>query len=95
MNTIIDEALDMFGEDAQVRMVFEEFAELQNAICKFYRKRASREEVINERVDVQIVLKYIDRIFQITEEDIAEYERKKLTHIRNLIEQKRSTINGE
>lgn len=95
MNTIFDEALEIFGEEAQVRMIFEEMAELQDAICKYYRKRCGRDKVIEERVDLHIVLKYIDRILGITEEDIAERERRKLEHIRNLIEQKRSTSNGE
>ena len=95
MITIHAEALEVFGEEAQIKVVFGELAELQDAICKWYRSRATREKVVEERVDVKIVLGYIDEMFGITEAEIAEYEQRKIARIRNLIEQKRSTINGE
>lgn len=95
MKTIHAEALEVFGEEHQIKVLFGELAELQDAICKWYQNRATRDNVVEERVDVKIVLKYLDEMFNITEAEIEEYERRKIAHIRNLIEQKRSTINGE
>ena len=49
-------ALDTYGADAQTLMLFEEMAELQNALCKLERGRGHVSAVAEEIADVQIML---------------------------------------
>ena len=53
---IFRKALDTFGAEAQTRMVFEEFAELQKELCKNARGKDNRTEIAEEIADVQIML---------------------------------------
>lgn len=52
---ILRHALATFGIEAQTKMLFEEMAELQNALCKLDRGRATSEDVITEIADVMIM----------------------------------------
>lgn len=49
-------ALDTFGAEAQTRMVFEEFSELQKEFCKHSRGKDNTAEIAEEIADVQIML---------------------------------------
>lgn len=55
LKSICKEALDTFGLEKQVDMCIEECAELQNALMKFRRGRATLEDVRTEIADVQIM----------------------------------------
>lgn len=83
-------ALEQWGAKAQINMLFEEMAELQNAICKFFRNRASCNEVITEIADVQIMAQQMqvlfgndnvkaerDRKFERLKKRLAKYEAEK------------------
>ena len=49
---IYKRALLLFGTDAQIKMFFEEAAELQNALCKLARGRDSADHVAEEIADL-------------------------------------------
>lgn len=49
---IIQLAIQTYGKEAQTRMLFEEMAELQNALCKLSRGRGTVSDVCEEIADV-------------------------------------------
>ena len=49
-------ALDKWGNDAQMHMVFEECGELMSALAKVYRNRSTAEDVLTELADVSIMV---------------------------------------
>ena len=61
--SICKEALDEFGLDKQIDMTIEECAELQNALMKYRRGRASLEDVQTEIADVQIMCEQMSIAF--------------------------------
>lgn len=52
---VYSQALNKWGAESQIMMLFEEMAELQNAICKYSRKRNNIYDVATEIADVQIM----------------------------------------
>ena len=53
---LLKTALSTYGAEAQTKMVFEEFAELQKELCKHSRGKQNREEIAEEIADVRIML---------------------------------------
>ena len=64
---IYKRALLLFGTDAQIKMFFEEAAELQNALCKLARGRDSADHVAEEIADLTIMLEQLRLIFSCNE----------------------------
>lgn len=60
---IIKRAIDTFGKDAQIQMLFEEMAELQNALCKLARNRGTADQVCEEIADVMIMCLQMAHIY--------------------------------
>ena len=60
---IIQRAIDTYGKEAQIQMLFEEMAELQNAICKLSRGRGTAGDVCEEIADVMIMCFQMAQIF--------------------------------
>lgn len=59
-------ALEAFGAEAQITMVFEEMAELQDVLCKFLRGRVdedTRTHIAEEIADVEIMLCQMKMLF--------------------------------
>ncbi len=54
--TTLEEAIEVYGEDLQKQVAIEEMAELTKEICKDFRGKDNREQIIEEIVDVYIVL---------------------------------------
>ena len=84
-------ALRKWGEDAQVFMAFEEFAELQETICHARRKNkiVFKCDLISELADVIIMLEQIKVIFDITEGEILVEKDKKLERLEEMITSKK------
>ena len=61
--SIFEEAVRIFGFEAQLKMVEEECAELINAICKYYRGRNTSADIIEEAVDVSFMIEQLKFIF--------------------------------
>lgn len=72
---LCQEALDLWGIDAQVWMAVEEMAELTNALCKMKRGRNNPEDIITEIADVQIMMQQLQLFFGKEEVD-TERNRK-------------------
>lgn len=65
-NAVFKDAIEVFGEDAQILMVFEEMAELQKELCKWMRNGNSVElthNIAEEIADVEIMLDQMKLIF--------------------------------
>lgn len=83
---VLKSAIETFGEDSQINMLFEECAELIDALCKYRRGRCTEENVITEIADVLIMAEQMSIIFG---EDAVEREkRRKLNRLQQRIERK-------
>ena len=81
-------ALSRYGAQAQITMVFEEMAELQDVLCKFLRGRVDGETLDNiaeEIADVGIMLDQMMVEFQV-EDAVAEQRAFKVQRLRERIE---------
>ena len=59
----IKRAIETYGKEAQTQMLFEEMAELQNAICKLSRGRGTASDVCEEIADVMIMCLQMAQIY--------------------------------
>ena len=60
---VIKLAIKTYGKEAQTQMLFEEMAELQNAICKLNRGRGTAGDVCEEIADVMIMCLQMAQIY--------------------------------
>ena len=63
---IYKQALEKWGSDAQILMVFEEMSELQKELCKNWRGKNNVEQIAEEIADVEIVLAELKMIYGIS-----------------------------
>ena len=56
-------AVETYGQESQKQMLFEEMAELQNALCKLARGRGSADQVCEEIADVMIMCFQMAQIY--------------------------------
>ena len=56
-------AIKTYGKEAQTQMLFEEMAELQNALCKLARGRGTAGDVCEEIADVMIMCFQMAQIY--------------------------------
>lgn len=76
---IIKLAISTYGKEAQTQMLFEEMAELQNAICKLSRGRATVGDVCEEIADVMIMCFQMAQIYGVTRvEQLATFKMRRL-----------------
>lgn len=81
---IFEQAIKTYGEEAQVKMVLEEVAELQKEICKLWRGRDNIQAIAEEVADVGIMLDQLKLILDITE-DVQQFREKKITRLKERI----------
>lgn len=75
---ILEGAVSLYGEQAQIDMMIEEMSELTKALCKYKRAQTDRtvDAVREEMADVQIMLNQMALVFgDFNEEEIAKLER--------------------
>lgn len=84
MSVICGDALKKFRFQSQLHVLFEEMAELQNAICKELRGRDSKEHIAEEIADVEIMLEQMKIHYQVRE-TARRKRRKKLERLRERI----------
>lgn len=80
--------LSRYGAQAQITMVFEEMAELQDVLCKFLRGRVDGDTCANiaeEIADVGIMLDQMAIEFEV-EDAVAELRAFKIRRLRERIE---------
>lgn len=78
-------AIAEFGAENQKKMLFEELAELQNAVCKYDRGRGSKDSIAEEIADVRIMIEQIIRIYRIPEEQVEVWKNKKLARLSEIL----------
>ena len=83
-------ALDTFGKNSQINMMFEEMAELQKELCKNGRGRRNVVEIAEEIADVQIMLEQMIILFDCRAE-VTDWETIKLLRLRREIEDARDS----
>ena len=72
---ILQNAIDTYGEKAQVDLFFEESAELTKALLKARRYGTDHEriaDIVDEIADVTICLEYLTLIYSQTAPDLCE-----------------------
>lgn len=84
---IVKRAIETFGKDAQIQMLFEEMAELQNAICKLSRGRGTAGDVCEEIADVMIMCFQMAQIFGAKAvEQAANFKMRRLKYRLNRVD---------
>jgi hypothetical protein len=84
--SIYQRAIEIWGQDAQIRMVVEELSELIVAVCQYERKRIPVYEVASEIADVEIMLEQLRSMLG-SEKTISRLvTEKKLAKLRRLEE---------
>lgn len=78
-------ALSRYGAQAQITMVFEEMAELQEALCRHLRGRVIMpEHIAEELADVGIMLDQMAILFEL-EDEVAQQRAYKVRRLRERI----------
>lgn len=84
---VIKLAIQTYGKEAQTQMLFEEMAELQNAICKLNRGRGTAGDVCEEIADVMIMCLQMAQIYgPKAVEQMAQYKINRLKNRLNSVE---------
>ena len=82
--TIILSAIETFGKEHQIGKLFEEIAELEEAIIKNHFGRDNAEHIAEEIADVEIMLDQIKLLFA-DDELLTKYRAAKLARLRHMI----------
>ena len=88
-NEICRAALEAFGAESQITMVFEEMAELQDVLCKFLRGRVdedTRTHIAEEIADVEIMLQQMKILFDCAGQ-VETFRRYKLERLAERIKE--------
>ena len=81
LNELFKKAIEVFGEDAQYRMVIEETSELTKEICKHFRGDNNEHRIDEEMADVAIMLSQLAIMLEIDSDefnDILNYKAERL-----------------
>lgn len=90
---IIRSAIATYGKEAQTQMLFEEMAELQNAICKLNRGRGTEGDVCEEIADVMIMCLQMAQIYG--QKAVEWMAQKKMRRLRDRLNATASAKGGE
>lgn len=86
---ILEKAIEVYGEDLQKQVAIEEMAELTKEICKDFRGKDNREQIIEEIVDVYIVLEQLLIMYDINATEFSEMRFNKITRLRERLEKEK------
>jgi NTP pyrophosphatase (non-canonical NTP hydrolase) len=78
------EAIDKWGEDAQVKMLYEECGELIAAVAQFSRGRTSHHDVMTELADVSIMVEQLATMMNF--DDYEKEKDRKLMRLKERLE---------
>lgn len=71
IETVIQKAIDTYGYDLQKQVAIEEMAELTKEICKDFRGKENRDNIIEEIADVQIMIYQLMAMYSISDVDLS------------------------
>lgn len=94
MYMVFDKAIEKYGAEAQLNVLFEEMAELQNAICKYKRGRATVEQIAEEIADVSNMLVQTLMIFD-CQELYEKYLDDKIDRLFDNLNKEAGAVNDE
>lgn len=84
MKRLLREILDYYGKDKQLLVVYEELAELTQAITKHERGiTKNTNNIIEETAHVLIVLEYVKMIYGFDDTDIKDEVEKKIQKLQH------------
>ena len=93
---LFERAFNLWGADAQVKMLNEEIGELLAAMGKFDRRRVGVHDVITELADVSIMVEQMADLFGYEEfEKEKDYQLTRLEERLNKYERERIERNSE
>ena len=87
--TTLEEAIEVYGEDLQKQVAIEEMAELTKEICKDFRGKDNREQIIEEIVDVYIVLEQLLIMYDINATEFSETMVNKIRRLKERLEKEK------
>lgn len=74
-------AIETYGKEAQTQILFEEMAELQNALCKLARGRGTADQVCEEIADVMIMCLQMAQLYG--PKDVEWWANYKITRLKD------------
>lgn len=86
---LLQQAIDVWGEDAQVLMAVEECSELITILAQYWRGRKTKEEVAEEIADVSIMMRQLRLIFGY--QTVNEYEAGKIVRLKQRLDKWRES----
>lgn len=81
VETVIQKAIDTYGYDLQKQVAIEEMSELTKEICKDFRGKENRENIIEEIADVDIMLTQLMIIYNIKPYELDKVKTNKLVRL--------------
>lgn len=79
--TILEKAIETYGADLQKQVAIEEMAELTKEICKDFRGKDNKDNIIEEIADVDIMLTQLMIIYNIKPYELDEVKTNKLVRL--------------
>ena len=86
--TVFKDAVDLWGADSQIGMLFEEMGELISAINRDKRERVDKASVEEEIADVAIMLEQMNHIYN--QELIESWKQLKIGRLKARIQKELS-----
>lgn len=86
--TVLEQAIETYGADAQLNVAIEEFAELTKEICKYKRYADNTKAIIEEMADCYIMLEQMKMIFGLDNADISNAMDRKIRRLERRIAEK-------
>ncbi len=84
-NKVYQDALETWGENAQLDVAIEEMSELIKEIIKYKRGIGDKQHMSEEIADVTIMLEQIIQMFKLNEE-VVQQKNYKLIRLKNYLE---------
>lgn len=84
-NNLLHNAINVFGQSKQKAVAIEEMSELQKEICKDLRGIGRRESIIEEFVDVNIMLKQIEIMYDLKSDELIKVYDEKMERLRKTL----------
>lgn len=79
--TILEKAIEVYGADLQKQVAIEEMAELTKEICKDFRGKKNKDNIIEEIADIEIMLTQLMIIYNINPYELDEVKINKLVRL--------------
>lgn len=86
------QAIDLYGEKAQKLMAIEEMSELTKEICKDFREKLNRENLIEEMADVLIMLDQMLLMYKISGDEIQQMRERKIERLKGRMDKANDEI---